>query len=469
MNPEKMISAGSGGVRARFFVMRRSETAMRYGAAEADREMFYAGAEMFSGECDPSDVIEGLLEEHGAVCVPHLPAGLTLKRPVRLKSGIHLKVDEKTVVRMAEGCGGCMVRNWHIVSGMEGPVEAGQRDMDIIIEGGQWEEAPRSASVNDPDEVIRMFGKTNILLGVAFFCHAERVTVRNMVIRSSDQYGVLLADCEDFLVEGIVFDRHRKDGVHVNGPAKRGLIQNMRGKCGDDFVALNAWDWDTSAVSFGPIEEIIVQHIECGHDEMRILPGRKSFRSGVKIDCPVERCRFEDISGVYNFKMYQQPNCHNLKREFKDFSEIAGQIRDVFFSKIRLDCLEAEGLAEVHLDALFEMGADCEGIVFEEIELGFSEEAFREKGMSLAIIGPKSSTWTRGYTDPAEWTELFDPDMICAAEGTVFRNVRFAGEACRNVETLLRETHLTVNEDYPNTIPRGGTGYGVIRGIRIEE
>ena len=95
-------------------------------------------------------------------------------------------------------------------------------------------------------------------------------------------------------------------------------------------------------------------------------------------------------------------------------------------------------------------------------------KAFREKGMSLAIIGPKSSTWTRGYEDPAEWTELFDPDLICTADRCLFRKVRFDGEVCTEEQLLIREQHLSVNGDYPRTIPRGGTGYGVIKGLRVE-
>ena len=439
-----------------------------YGAGLPERAMFRADEGLFAGQADCSDVIEALLATHGSVRIPALKAPLLLTRPIRMQSGTHLHVDEATVVRMKPGCGGCMVRNEHIVSGMEGPAEGSSRDADILIEGGQWENAPREASVNDPDTVIQRFGEKNILLGVIFFCHAERVTVRNVTVRAGQQYGVLLADCRDFLVEGIFFDRHGKDGVHVNGPARHGLIQDLCGKCGDDFVALNAWDWETSAVSFGPIEDITVRRIQCEHDEMRLLPGRKTYRDGRKADCPVLNCRFEEISGVYNFKMYQQPNCHNLKRVHKDYSEIAGLIKDIVFSGIRLDALEAEGLAEVRLDALFEMGADCEGIVFEDIRLGFTQAEFREKGMNLAIIGPKSSTWTRGYADPAEWTELFDPDLICTAEDIVFRNVQFADGVCTDGDLLLRAQRLTVNEEYPKSLPRGGTGYGVIRGMRVE-
>ena len=428
---------------------------------------FTPSPSLFHTSSDHASLIESLLHEHPSVSIPALESPIILSRPIRLSSGMHLRIHEATVLRMKEGCGGCMVRNEHVVSGMEGPASEPVLDTDISIEGGQWENAPLASSVNDSSPVIRQFGEKGLLLGMIFFCHAERVTARNLTIRKSDMYGVLIADCHDFLVENITFDDHYKDGVHVNGPASRGLIQNMTGHCGDDFVALNAWDWDTSSVSFGPISDITVRHIACDHDEMRLLPGRKTYKSGQKLDCPIKNCTFSDISGAYNFKMYQQPNCHNLKRIHKDFSEIAGLIENVSFTDIRLDSLTTGGLAEVRLDALFEMGADCKNITFRNLSFGFPADEFSEKNMSLAVIGPKSSTWTRGYSDPSEWTELFDPDLIVTAENISFSDVRFAGVPCTEQSLLIREQHLSPNPDYPHTTPKGGTGYGTIGSISI--
>ena len=354
-----------------------------YGSHLASESFFHPDPALFAASHDHASLIESLLQAHKTVFIPALEAPVELNRPIRLSSGTHLRIHENTVLRMKEGCGGCMVRNETVLSGMEGPVSSPILDTNITIEGGQWENAPRAASANDPSPVIQSFGKTNLLLGMIFFCHAERITVRNLTIRQSDMYGILLADCHDFLVENITFDDHYKDGVHVNGPASCGLIQNMTGHCGDDFVALNAWDWDSSSVSFGPISDITVQNIACDHDEIRLLPGRKTYKSGQKLDCPIKNCAFSNISGAYNFKMYQQPNCHNLKRTHKDFSEIAGLIENISFTDIRLDSLTTGGLAEVRLDALFEMGADCRNISFRNLSFGFPADEFREKEAEL--------------------------------------------------------------------------------------
>ncbi len=430
-----------------------------------EQVFFQADAAMFYGQTDVAAVIEGILAEHEAVYIPEMAAPLVLDRPIVLKSGRHLKVHERTVFTVREGCGGCMVRNEHIFNGCGGQAPETGYDTGITVEGGVWQGGARAESVNDKSPVMHELSR--IILGVLFFSHAEQIVIRNVTIRSGEQYGVLLADCHDFRVENIFFDHHRKDGVHVNGPACRGLIEGVTGRCDDDIVALNAWDWDSSSISFGPIRDIVVRHVCCDHNELRMLPGRKTYPNGEKVECPIERCLVEDVEGVYNFKLYQQPNCHNATRKDKDFSEIAGLLRDVQFKNIRLAALEGEGFSEVRLDALFEMGADCQDILFEDISLGFDEEAFRAKGMRLAIIGPKSSTWTRGSKDPATWSELFDPDLICTAERITFKNVCFADHVCKDREVLICEQHLTVNPDYPNTLPQGGTGYGIAKDIVI--
>ena len=243
----------------------------------------------------------------------------------------------------------------------------------------------------------------------------------------------------------------------------------MRGHCGDDFVALNAWDWDSSAISFGGIRNISVRHIACEGDEMRLIPGRKTYKSGQKMLCPVENCVFEDISGVYNFKMYQQPNCHNAARPAaeRDYSDIPGLMENIAFRRIRI-AARAGGLAEVSLDGVFEIGADCRNAVFEDVDLDMTAEALKDAGMALVSVGPKSSTWTQGFSDQAKWCELFEPDLICTAENLSFVRVRMGDGFCANEDALVKARRLTVNPDYPRTTPRGGTGFGVVRGTAIQ-
>lgn len=430
-----------------------------------NRELFVI--ENLSGAHDVVGLIEEALRVHHAVAIGHMDDPLELDRPIRLDSGDYLSVASETVIRMKPGCGGCMVRNRHVRDGRLGEMSLEGWDHDITVEGGIWEDAARAPSPNDPDPVLRSL--SHVLLGTIFFSGVERVTVRNMTLRRGDQYGVLLAGCRDFHVSGIVYDDYRKDGVHVNGPSENGLIEDMRGHCGDDFVALNGWDWDTSAISFGTIRNIHVRRIDADGDEMRLLPGRKTYKNGTKTLCNIENCLYEDISGIYNFKMYQQPDCHNYRRaaDDQDFSDIPGLIENVTFKRVHIS-VRGGGLAEVELDGIFEIGADCRGISYEKIDLDRCAEDMKAAGMALVTVGPKSSTWTQGYDDPARWSELFDPDLICTAEDILFRDVTMNDQPCLEAAALLSVRRLTVNLDYPHTTPRGGTGYGITRNVTIE-
>ena len=416
---------------------------------------------------DASQVLQQAISAYHAVSIPRLEFPLELDRPLVLDSGDALRVDSETVVRMKAGCGGCMARNRHIYDERGGAAENIVYDHDILIEGGIWEESERAPSVNDPDETMRAIGC--IISGTVFFDRVERVTIRHMTLRRGNQYGVLLAACRDFRVDDLFFDDYYKDGVHVNGPSENGVIEHMRGHCGDDFVALNAWDWDSSAISFGAIENVIVRNIACEGDEMRLIPGRKTYKGGSKQLCPVSNCLFEDISGVYNFKMYQQPNCHNAARPAadRDYSDIPGLMENIAFRRINI-AARMGGLAEVSLDGVFEIGADCRNVSFESIALDAAARVLEESGMALVSVGPKSSTWTQGQDDPEKWCELFEPDLICTAENLAFEDVRMSGEPCIDEQALVQARRLTVNPDYPRSKPRGGTGYGVLRNIAIK-
>ena len=421
----------------------------------------------FSRCSDAAALINDALAAHGAVRVPHLAEPVCLDRPIVLSSGMRLSIHPKTTLRMNPGRGGCMARNATLEDGCGAPLR-GPRDSDILVEGGIWEDAPRSGLPDDEDPVLRRFLSHNLILGVLFFCGADRVTIRDLTVRRSEEYAILLAGCSDFTVRGIAFEDQKKDGVHVNGPAERGAIEDVHGLCGDDIVALNAWDWDSSAVSFGPIRDISVRRVRCQRGEIRLLPGRKTYPDGAKIECPIERCAFEDVEGVYTFKLYQQPNCFNAERAVPDRSDIPGEISDVSFDGVRLDCAADQGFGEIRPDGLFEMGADCRNIRIRNVSLGFPASVYAERGGALVTVGPKSSTWTRGFSDPARWAELFDPDLICTAENISFENIRFAGQRCEDSAQLIRARRLSVNADYPRTIPRGGTGYGILRGVTID-
>lgn len=458
------------------------------GAKAGAGEAYAVPASAFTENACASDTLEAALAAHDWVEIPYVPFPLLLDRPILLRSGVRLTVHPETVLRMMDGCGGCMVRNEHVFDGRQQPCPEEKNDHDMLVEGGVWEYAGSGMSPKDPSPEIQSIGlhrevlidgegrETNVagseggggaLLGVFLFVNARNFTVRRLTVRRCDFYGILVAGGDHFVIEDIEFDRNKMDGVHVNGPSSYGLIQRMKGKTGDDFVALNAWDWALSAISFGAIHHILVQDIDCTGDEIRLLPGRKTYKDGRKTECPIHDCLYRRVHNAYCAKLYQQPNCMNDLNGENDKSDIPGEIRGVLFQDVALDALQSTGLGEVSVSALFEICADCTDITFENIRVGVTKEEFRAAGMRLVEVGTKSSTWKRGHKDPKMWAELFDVDLVCTADDLTFRNVTFAGVPCREKDVLVGAHALTVNPDYPNTTPKGGTGKGILGKITI--
>lgn len=460
------------------------------GGADAGRAPAYTiPAEAFAENVCASDLLEAAFAAHPWVEIPRLRFPVLLNRPIVLKSGARLTVHPETVLHMQPGCGGCMLRNADVFDGRRRPYPEEKNDHDMLVEGGIWEYARSGVSPFDLSPEMRVFGqsretfvdgegrRTNLagsegeggaFLGVFLFSNASRFTVRRLVIRDCDFYGILIAGCDHFVIEDIDFDHNRMDGVHVNGPSGWGLIQRMKGKTGDDFVALNAWDWDQSAISYGEIHHILIQDVNCSGDEIRLLPGRKTYADGRQTECPIYDCLYRRVHNAYCVKLYQQPNCANEIVGKLDKSDIPGEIRDVVFQDVELDALTSTGLGEVAVTALFDVCADCRHLVFDNIRIGVGEEEFRAAGMRLVEVGAKSSTWKRGYTDPEKWVELFDTELVCTADDLVFRHIAFAGKECRDPATLVGARVLTPNPDYPRTTPRGGHGKGILGRVTIE-
>ena len=450
-------------------------------------EAYEVSAKELESVC-ASDLLEQILSEYDRVALPKLTKPVVLNRPIVLKSGKHLTVHPETVVRLQEGCGGCMVRNEHPFDGRFVPFPEKCQDHDISVEGGIWELGDMGVSPYDNNAAMQALGESNfslvdgngnktdaaghagghgMLLGVFFFSNVERFSARNAVIRKCNFYGILIAGGHHFQIENITFDDNYKDGVHINGPSSYGTVRNVSGTTGDDLLALNAWDWCRSAASFGAIHHIEAENLSCDGREFRLLPGRKTYEDGTQVECPIYDCTFNNMSGLYLYKMYQQPNCTNDLTGEQDKSDIPGVIERISFDNIQVAQLGGIGLGEVSVDAIFEICADCRDIHFRNICLDMTKEEFVRSGMKLVKVGPKSSTWKRGYTDPAYWCELFDTELVCTAEDICFQNICFSDGTCTEESILIGTTKLTPNPDYPNTTPKGGNGYGIVNKITI--
>ncbi len=189
------------------------------------------------------------LDRTGSLHIPAREQPYYLDGPVVLRSGQKLTADAKAEIRLKPGSNTCMVRNEHVVTLNTKPVPADlPLDTDITIEGGIW--STLASVVSNNGNHLGLSSKEHPAFGthgVILLQNVRRVSVKNVTVRQSIPFGVHLANAHDFIVENITLEEHRRDGVHVNGPASDGFIRGVRGDSHDDDVALNAWEWKNYA------------------------------------------------------------------------------------------------------------------------------------------------------------------------------------------------------------------------------
>lgn len=409
-----------------------------------------------------TEALQSALDRYHCVKIPAAGETVYIDRPLIMKSGYRLWVDCEQRISNLPGDCHCMIRNANIENGFYHSVEHKDPDTEIAVIGGIWDGACQKGTgcrfEAGEGEVIE--GAMSIMI----FSNVEQLVVKDaQFYNGGSNYALQISNAKGFHVSGLTFIEYGRDGVHMNGPICYGEVCHLKGRdMGDDMVALNAWDWDVSAITFGTVEYLYVHDNESRNNELRLLPGRKMYEDH-HVDCDIRKCILEGLSGIYTFKMYCQPNIRNAyDKSSHDVSGTVGNIYEVYFKNITVNEKKAAGFASLPVKSIFEVCADCHDIYFEDIRIAFAKNEFDKQDMCLMNVGPLSATWTRHSDDPQDWGEVFDPDAVCRIEDFYFKNVSFTDCQVEDAAELVREVHMTVNPDYPRTTPRGGNGYGVV-------
>jgi hypothetical protein len=402
-----------------------------------------------------NDAIQAALDVSNAVHLPKRDQPYYIDGPIILKSGQKLTADPDAEIRLKPNTNTCMVRNEHIVGFADKPVPDDTRpDNDITIEGGIWTTLANGAKNANGNVLGRSSKKEAVPAthGVILLHNIQHATVRNVTVRQSQAFAVHLGNIRNFTVDGVKLDRHRRDGVHLDGPASEGIIRHVSGDSHDDPVSLTAWDWKQYNVTFGTIHHITIEHItgasveKHGTDAIRLLPGIKRFSDGSTLNCPIRDVTMREITDIRDFKLYDQPNLE--VGPDKDFSNGIGTLQNITFEKLTFN---RPGSIQIH--------ADTDGLTVRDVKLLFQPPA----NYHLVELGPKSTTYKGAPgTDPSRWREIFSPDLDCTV-----RNVRVTGVQERGslsdlpIERVVRVIEQKPNPDYPKTTPKGGTGKGI--------
>jgi len=415
------------------------------------------------------DAIQAALDKYKCVRISKRES-MYLEKPIIMKSGYRLKLDKYQHIANLPDLRTCLIRNDSIINAETKRATHKDYDTDISVDGGIWDGGLKSTDGEDKRLATGLVPEYKCALSIMLFANIENLVIRSAEFKNGGiNYAVQLGSIKHFHISELTYIRYGRDGVHVNGPASYGEICNLTGEnMEDDMVALNAWDWDTSAVTFGTIENIYVHDNKSTNNELRLLPGRKMYEDDY-VDCDIKNCILERLSGIYTFKLYCQPNISNAEIEgYHDVSGTVGNISNVWFKDIDINENRDSGFHGLPVNGIFDVCANCRDLHFENIRVLSAREDVEKRGMKFMSAGPLSAVWKNGSDNPDDWGEVFDPDAVCFVEDIYFSNVSFLDGKATTREELTKEITMKINPDYPRTTPRGGTGYGKIGRIFID-
>ena len=170
----------------------------------------------------------------------------------------------------------------------------GGRDENIEIAGGIWDgncdamglvaEYESEHRLDDPFDPKLFKGK------LIRFAHVDRIVLSRMTVKNPVSYGIQIGDVYGFTVRDLFFDYNwhfgTTDGVHINGPAYDGVIENLCGTTNDDLVSLTTYDEPHAEVCLGPIENVYIHNLTArnGYSGVRLLSGENYPLRNVRID-----------------------------------------------------------------------------------------------------------------------------------------------------------------------------------------
>ena len=168
------------------------------------------------------------------------------------------------------------------------------RDENIEIIGGIWDgncdamgldgEYEAQHRLDDPYSPKLFKGK------LLRFAHLDRITLEKLTVRNPVSYGIQIGAVRGFVTRDIFFDYNwhfgTTDGVHINGPACDGVIENLYGTTNDDLVSLTTYDEAHAEISLGDIENVYIHNLSAqnGFSSVRLLSGEGYVLRNVRVD-----------------------------------------------------------------------------------------------------------------------------------------------------------------------------------------
>ena len=403
------------------------------------------------------------LTEHNCVMIPAADEPYYVDDTLRIPSNRHIEAAPDAVIRLMEGTEVLAMRNEQTLDGTHAPMSDFDRDVNISINGGRWEEYHQKragygrSGKYDPERSF--YGVSTFM----FFNHIENLTLTNMTFAHTAAFAVQLGNAKNVVIENITFDTCYADGIHINGNVENVLVRGIHGQVGDDLVALNMYDWQNSSVNFGPGKCILCDDISSttseGYKSMRLQPGIYTYDDGSQVDCALNDVVVRRVKGVTTFKLYFQTPAYDIgtKPEAGD----AGSANNMYFEDIDVDLSAPVDHLNAYVEsdpvrgafAAFELGSNIGAISFENIRLTLHRDEYPLS--YLITVGPKSIR--------VGDREVFDPYISNHVENICLKDIYVNGEKLTDAGDVVRVVSFDdVNGD------GNSTGAGSVGNISVE-
>jgi hypothetical protein len=359
---------------------------------------------------------------------------------VILPSGTRIVAHKKAEICLVKGTKVVGFRSAEVIDGSTKRVDLdAPMSENITICGGIWSteftERAEYGKVGALDPADSMHGVHALML----FSGVRNLHLKRMTIKHAPAFALQLGRLDRFVVEDVRFVSCYADGVHVNGFVQNGLIRNVSGECGDDLVALNAYDWQNSTIHRGPIENVVVANVRSKGNAfhlMRLLPGVTSKSEG-EIDCYIQDILISNIRGVSTYKLYLQTPSYRGTPE----GASVGWMKNVTIQKLRIVKDRPSDQTPNYLDAdpitghfgVFELGSHIDGLTLRDIRVKFKCEEKYQSLAHLIVAGPKSC-----YLEK-EHLEIFDPYVKSTVKNLAYRNIRVDGKRVSDLREHIKE------------------------------
>lgn len=221
---------------------------------------------------DDTLALQELLDRQGIVVIGR-PGTYLVSKTLKICSNTSLVLSPGAKILAAPLSKCALIENEHFAGG--------GKDENIAITGGIWDgncdnmgldgvyEAEHR--LDDPYSPSLFKGK------LIRFAHVENISLEKMTVKDPVSYGVQIADARGFVVRDMKFDYNwhfgTTDGVHINGPACDGVIENLFGTTNDDMVSLTTIDEPHAEVTVGEISDIVIRNVSArnGYSGVRLL------------------------------------------------------------------------------------------------------------------------------------------------------------------------------------------------------